>query len=232
MEEINENRELKYNLIGIAGKAESGKDTFAEYLKAHYLKMIYEPDRNRIESKLTSSILIKHFADPLKEAAIAAFGFIKDEVYTTEGKKTINEFWKNTPRYFLQKLGTECFREIFGDNFWLRRAELEIEKDFLDYSPPFGIIHIFADIRFENECDWVRDKGGLLIHIDRGNREGGTLVDNHASEQALEFKDGDILIENRGTLEDLESAADLMIMSIITQSVSKEEEQREDQKDA
>lgn len=228
MEEINENRELKYNLIGIAGKAESGKDTFAEYLKAHYLKMIYEPDRNRIESKLTSSILIKHFADPLKEAAMAAFGFTEDEVYTTEGKKTINEFWKNTPRYFLQKLGTECFREIFGDNFWLRRAELEIEKDFLDYSPPFGIIHIFADIRFENECDWIRNRGGLVIHMKRPSLSHPESVKNHASEQELEVKKGDYPIGNNTTLEDLEWVASMFIIDIITQRVSEEEEQKDD----
>ena len=50
---------------------------------------------------------------------------------------------------------------------------------------------IVPDVRFENEAELVREHGVLIHLVGRGGIEG-----NHASENPIEFKPGDIVIDN------------------------------------
>ncbi len=64
---------------------------------------------------------------------------------------------------------------------------------------------IVPDVRFENEADLVR-KNGILIHI----KARGGIKGNHVSEQSLPIKDGDIVIDNNGSLAELYAKLDLL----------------------
>ena len=60
---------------------------------------------------------------------------------------------------------------------------------------------IITDVRFPNEAKAVKDRGGILIRI---NRPGFENTGDHLSEIALDdYKNFDTIIINDGTIEDL-----------------------------
>jgi hypothetical protein len=61
---------------------------------------------------------------------------------------------------------------------------------------------IITDVRFPNEAQAIKDRGGIIIRIERPGGEshcGGA----HASETALDDYDFDIVINNDGTIDEL-----------------------------
>ena len=76
-------------IIGISGKAGSGKDTAAKMLEVLYANpdISYEDFSNR-KYKNFADIQIVHFADILKETVQVLFGIGEWETNTQEGKKT------------------------------------------------------------------------------------------------------------------------------------------------
>jgi hypothetical protein len=60
---------------------------------------------------------------------------------------------------------------------------------------------VISDVRFENEAQWIRSKGGELWHIVRPGFDGG--VREHPSENGIEILQGEkILVNDRG-IDDL-----------------------------
>jgi len=88
----------KMRLIGIAGKARSGKDTAASYLL----------------NKLGGDWSTASFADPMKAMLNAI------DVDTSDEAKDLpsNQYGVST-RHMLQTLGTEWGRDGIGSNFWI-----------------------------------------------------------------------------------------------------------------
>jgi len=152
-----------------------------------------------------------------------------------------------TPRKILQLLGTECGRQIIHPNIW-------INATFADYKPIMPQIRrgrmtskaaayvvkqsilnpqypnwIITDCRFPNEAQAIKDRGGILIRVDRNVElryselwkqfheqdkydEWDEYLKSinqlekvyHPSETALDdYKDWDYVINNNGTLENL-----------------------------
>ena len=116
------------------------------------------------------------FADPLK-AMLSVIG-----VDTSDDKKAVtDDRYGVTPRHMMQTLGTEWGREMIHGNIWVEAfARMNAGK-----------CVIVPDVRFENEADLVREHGVLIHLVGRGGIEG-----NHVSENAIEFKPGDIVIDN------------------------------------
>jgi len=82
-----------------------------------------------------------------------------------------------TPRLMLQLLGTECGRQIIHPNIWVNSL-------FADYNQPIdetqkinkdkgyaykGEISnwIITDVRFPNEAQAIKDRGGIVIRVNR-----------------------------------------------------------------
>lgn len=182
-------------LYGLAGLARSGKDTFAEMLWRQ-LAILQSVDGDTI----SGSPLEKYaFADPLKQAASKMFGIPLEVFYGGDEREIVDAFWGFSPREMLQKLGTEGGREVFGYNMWIKRAGYQFKNS--DQTCPF----LITDVRFDNEAEWIRSQGGKVIHIRR--EEVSVDVQDHASEKGVTFIDGDIIVNNNGSLDDLESAA-------------------------
>lgn len=183
---------MKQHLIGITGKARFGKDSVALYLKNTYYFRTYA------------------FADPLKEAASRMFGIPLDHFYDDEYKDVIDPFWGISPREITQKLGTEGGRRLFREDIWIKRAE-QVWHEYLDQfngvtDMSFYPHHdyngfVITDVRFENEADFIRSNGGMMIHILRDSIEN--KVREHESENGIAILDSDLVIDNNGTLEDL-----------------------------
>jgi hypothetical protein len=78
-----------------------------------------------------------------------------------------DEFWSNklgrefSPREALQKVGTECGRDIFHKDFWVLNLEHRINK---------SKNYVITDVRFPNEIEWIQSQGGVVIEVQRGKK--------------------------------------------------------------
>jgi hypothetical protein len=182
-------------IIGISGKIGSGKDTLS--IVINYLADKSAPDSfNRWEQPLEEyTYKNKKYAENLKCMVCFLIGCNRIDLEDREFKeKELGEEWDGlTPRKILQLLGTEAGREIIHPNIWVNSL-------FADYTTDSN--WIITDVRFPNEAQAIKDRGGIVIRIERPGGEshcGGA----HASETALDDYDFDIVINNDGTIEEL-----------------------------
>jgi len=164
-------------IIGITGKARSGKDTIANIIETE--------NRTRKIS----------FAAPIKEAFRAVFGWHPDS-YPDRKEQRIPGF-NFTPREAMQTLGTEWGRNLQSD-LWLKIAQRKIDSA-REQQNYFKYI-VITDVRFDNEAFLIRKNGGIIIEVTRNDREH---VAAHSSEDGLSFEAADFTIFNDGSLNEL-----------------------------
>jgi hypothetical protein len=71
---------------------------------------------------------------------------------------------------------------------------------------------VISDVRFRNEAMWIRNQGGLLIHI---RREAAGKVRKHISERGVSIKPGDIVISNDSDIDEFWAKIDDAILAHI-----------------
>jgi len=181
-------------LIGLCGKAGSGKDTIADYLVAKYgFKKI-------------------SLADPIKRLVKDVFVLDDLTVYDRVEREKPLKNWSNwTVRKLLQFIGTELFREQIDDEVWVKSLWYKIQND-------KSSNYVTADIRFPNEYNFFveQSKNGnkfFCIKVIRDGCDGKVGLLNHASE-AYDLK-GNIEIQNNGTKEELYKKVDEYIKTIL-----------------
>lgn len=129
-------------VIGVTGKARSGKDTLSEHL---YTRLGFDCNRAA-------------FADPVKDM-LRAIGIDDIEGY----KEEVHPLLGVTSRKMMQTLGTEWGREVIGEDTWINLTKEKGKgKKFL----------VISDVRFENEANFVRENGILLHVTGRGGIKG------------------------------------------------------------
>ena len=186
-------------IIGISGKAGSGKDTAAKMLEVLYANpdISYEDFANK-RYKNFADIQIVHFADSLKETTQVLFRIGEWETNTQEGKKTTINWIGKTVRELLQGIG-QGLRDAIDPNLWVKILFANTEG---------WTNYIIADVRYPNEIKAIKERNGVLIRIDRKGAGAG----NHSSETALDdYKEWDVHIENNGSIEDLFEAMKIFI---------------------
>jgi len=94
-------------------------------------------------------------------------------------------------RALLQELGMAARR--YNARFWIQYLNKQILRERLQ--GPF----VFTDVRFQNEADYVRSIGGIIVRIVRP----GQSAENHESELKQCEVAADIEIVNDGGIEDL-----------------------------
>lgn len=167
-------------ICGIGYKARSGKDTIANYLVQEY------------------GFKRRAFADALKEGAAVIFGLSHEQLYG-ELKEVQDSFWQQTPRYILQKMGTECMRDGYDKNIWCSA----LQRHIINNAPGSNINWVVPDVRFENEAVLIKKMGGVVWRVDRPDLEDMGIV-GHASETAMDgYMGWDRIITNDGTIEDM-----------------------------
>lgn len=176
-------------LIGLTGKARSGKDTIASYLW-------HSAGFTRIA-----------FADPLKLAAQNIFGLTDGQTWDDELKEVVIERIGLSPRQIFQKLGTEAVRNVFGESTWLKRWL--VGYDFLKETDDI----VVPDVRFDNENALIKSLGGIIVEVRRGPGLVGSTGD-HASEHGLSTLP-DVVIENNGTLDDLYAQVEYVLKGYV-----------------
>ena len=190
-------------IIGIAGRAQCGKDTLARALQAGAapretrLAQTFHGAAGHVQ--LTSqhtrdAVQILHFADALRDVVQAAFG---SRYETAAEKDAVDQWWKErlsrpalgrsdltyyaepTGRRILQFVGTELFRNMVHQDFWLFAMERRIASSQAKH-------HIIADVRFDNEAEWIRRQGGQVIGLARADHPP-LQADAHASEKGVRW---------------------------------------------
>jgi hypothetical protein len=180
-------------LIGLTGKAGAGKSTAGTYLAEAY------------------GFELRSFAAPLKASAASLLGVdVSDlEMWKNEPGVTV-EVWRDHPegqmairrmtmRQFLQRYGTESHRDVFGSDFWVEQGMAGVYRESLR-AP--GTRIAWTDVRFPNEAEAIRAKGGIILRIDRHGAGAGA----HISEQ-LDLAP-DVIVENNKTIDAMRDTLD------------------------
>lgn len=177
------------NLIALAGKAHSGKSSLAGMLLNELNWHAYRYSAYA-------------FAGPIKRTINKLFGW--DERHSEgELKEVVDPKWGFSPRTAYQKFGTDFGRKMLRDDIWLKCAELATQNKNI----------IITDLRFENEVEWVRRQGGLIVHVHRSGQFG--IASGHESEKGIGVNFArDYITPACSDLEELQAQAHI-IVSII-----------------
>lgn len=146
-------------IIGITGKAGSGKNTLAELIVKLYPEYKFE---------------IVAFADKVKQVYSLIIG--EEIVDTPAWKSEFLPAWGMTRREMLQRIGTDAMRDNLHKDVWVKAL-------FSGFKPEKN--YIITDVRFLNEALEVRDKGGIVIRVKRDNAPQ-IAESNHPSETELD----------------------------------------------
>lgn len=165
-------------IIGIAGPARAGKDTFAGLL---------------LGNGHSNGIMVS-LSTPMKIMLMEGLGLSREQVYG-DLKEAVDSRYGKSPREMMQTLGTEWGRNLVGKDMWLNALNDKYRNQAI----------VIADIRFNNEACWVRDNGGIMIHISRNQPR--ILSSKHPSEAGVHIKQTDFLWSNNGSIEDLQKMA-------------------------
>ena len=166
-------------VIGLTGPIGSGKDTTAEIM----------------QSVLGLPSIVTAFGHPIKLAAKLLFRLSEYDVNDREGKERYNEYWGMTSRDIQRKIGTECMRNVFGEDHLVKLlyANLCHSKE---------QVVIISDVRFPNEVDFCR-KHGVLVHIQRPENPYIQFMSDHPSDAGAEIHKDDLVLKNTGRKYDL-----------------------------
>ena len=182
-----------FTLIGLVGRAGVGKDTAAEHLVQQFgfhRWAFAEPLRTMLEALLVECDLDHAylFEPQLKEQPIPGLGF--------------------SYRQLAQTLGTEWGRALASD-FWLRCADrcLGLHDDPAQSHPVHDRI-VFSDVRFPNEAEWIRRRGGFLVRV---QRPGTAAVRAHCSEDLADSISAEHEVWNTGGLDHLQQQLDALL---------------------
>ena len=199
------------NVIGLVGFIGSGKDTVAKML-------------------VSKECVQDSFASPLQDLCASIFGWERslleaDSIESREFRETPDVFWTRklnidhfTPRLALQLLGTEVMRNHFNEDIWLNSLEYRIRK--LHQADKCVVV---SDARFRNELQLIQQMQGVVIWVQRGELPDWYDIAKTAHKNAVNRKimqtrysyihesewnwagyPVDHVIENNGTLEDLQ----------------------------
>lgn len=177
-------------LIGLHGSARSGKDTAARYLAAQYQFLLYA------------------FASPLKSALQLMFNLTTAQLDGDQKEQPLNWLGKS-PRELMQTLGTEWGRHQVHHQLWLLLAEQNLAK--LAQTQEWHAGFVISDVRFENEAHWLRERGGVVVHL---RRPDAAAVNPHVSESGIAVHDNDLILHNEGDLDYLHAQLDHLITTL------------------
>ncbi len=199
-------------IIGIAGKAASGKTT-----AAHHLAPLLEGETLIIPMAMVLRDEVEGFLRAIgaDQYVPLVYGCQDDKlrVFYLDEQKALQQCpqWDRfvaehhdiqdrpgqtavTVRRILQWWGTE-YRRAQDPDYWTKAWERKVQQYDLDS------IHVLIDdVRFMNELQTIKGQGGVVVKIERpGFAAGG----NHASEISLDgYNDWEQVVINDGTLEE------------------------------
>jgi hypothetical protein len=184
-------------LIGVGGHAGSGKDAVARIIArnlGYYNAGSFSIGLN--ECLLVMNPIVGYDAGYERYADIfARFGYDAYDAF-----KAIPEV-----RRLLQVFGTDVGRNMIDNDVWVRVKEREVREQ-LKLRP--GVV--VTSIRYPNELGMLTVLDGRGIWV---NRPGYGPINEHSSDNSLTPDVFDAIVQNDGTLDDLERAVGEAIRS-------------------
>lgn len=164
----------------ISGKIYTGKTTLAQYLVNTYPNEYVELTLAKLLKVITFKLL-KHFNVPI------------DSVEDLDDRVK-----KETYRFHMQHIATECFRDTFGQDFWCQQLEPLVREQLAS-----GKNVIISDVRFPNEQQYFKThfKDYLVRCVMLKRPCADSVPTTHSSEDTTKLS-VDIEIDNNGTLEE------------------------------
>ena len=214
-------------IVGLVGFIGAGKGTIADLLVERH------------------DFFKESFANSLKDACSIIFGWDRamlegDTPESRAWRETKDEWWSNklnkefSPRLALQLMGTEAGRDVFHPDLWVHTVMRRCEQ------APWNN-YVIADVRFPNEIKAIRDSGGRVIRVRRGDdpewfalaREcnlqntpelmRNAYPDVHYSEWACFGSEYDIVMDNNCSLDELKIRVDKIVDSLYNNRVEANE---------
>jgi hypothetical protein len=210
---------MEYKTIGIGGQLMAGKDETANYLATRLNELCTEPWKRNA------------FANKVKETFEQAFG--KDREFVEKWKRV-----EVAPPEFKKNI-RQCLIGI-GDGFRQMKPNIWIERAFENQNAH----QIISDARYNNECNTIREKGGLTILLWRDgymnnldnpseqefmphimkclNSQSWTAGKTHWTPFEGEVGPGmeipfDIFLRNEGSIDDLKTKVDNIVIPLLRQ---------------
>jgi hypothetical protein len=140
-------------IIGIVGFIGSGKGTVSDILVDQY------------------GFQKESFAAGVKDAVSSIFDWPRhmlegDTKESRDWREQPDAWWSEklrhdlTPRYALQLMGTEAGRDVFHPDLWILSLMKRLDST-VDY--------VISDVRFPNEIQRIKEMGGYIVRVRRGN---------------------------------------------------------------
>lgn len=198
-------------VIGVGGLLTAGKDAFADHLvDQHGFKKLGMSD--------TLAEALKRL-DPwvplqdINDGRVATLGTTEWWKYS----KLLERFGyvelKNNPevRRLLQKLGTEVGRQLFGENFWVNI----MIRNVLDALAGGAAGVVFTGVRYPNELQIIsRLQHDDIFATSVWVRRPGLVAQGHTSETSVSEEAFEYVLDNDGSLQELDQKSDELISRI------------------
>lgn len=196
-------------VIAITGRAGSGKDTAARCIQVltgqvdpyysvsglidlHPFLNIEWQNGLQLPEHITDWPVLK-FAYPVYQIAAIIVGREVDDIMADPKFKNQIQLYGLTGRELLQKIGTECFREVLSTDIWIQVMDRKLKQ--LESAGLTGVI--ISDLRFVNECHFLEEMWRATI-VKMVGRESGVPI-THQSESELDSISGIHHIHNTGS---------------------------------
>ena len=168
-------------IIALCGAIGSGKSTATSLLRQH-------------------GYVVVRFASPFK-AMLRAIGLDESQLNGSKKEEPSLLLSGRTPRYAMQTLGFEWGRELMDQDFWVNLWRINTLK-----LTQHNLRVVCDDLRFPNELQAIRELGGRVWKVSRREAEDAALLaPAHNSEQHWRHFQYDLLLDNNGSMADLEA---------------------------
>jgi hypothetical protein len=214
-------------IVGLVGFIGAGKGTVADLLVERH------------------NFFKESFANSVKDSCAAVFGWDRamlegDTPESRAWREQPDKWWSDkfgkefSPRLALQLMGTEAGRDVFHPDLWVHTVLRRCEQ------APYNN-YVIADVRFPNEINAIKDSGGVVIRVRRGDDpEWYTLArecnvynkldimrnaypEVHFSEWAWIGAHYDIVMDNNCSLDELKIRVDKIVDSLYNNRVEANE---------
>lgn len=190
----------KVKIIAFTGAKGSGKDTVAAIVRRH--RVVDYPVVRQLA-----------FADPIKDKIQFLFGLNTVEEYDRFKRSTVTiddptkqTQWKSIKgRHLVREIGM-MMRDYDSTQF-TRYVENEFSRPINQLQKTLFLV---TDLRFDNEYTMLRKNGALIVKVTRPDYE----YDGHITERGFDDQLVDYHVNNRGSLQDLETEVYKMLFNL------------------
>ncbi len=189
--------------LGVSGAKRSGKDTVG-------LRWKTVLETKGVVCRLDS------FAYSMKRCLQWLFGFTHEQLWGgDEHKEKIDPFWNVSPRFVMQRFGTEFLCGTVGTKFFPREIGPNVhcktvEKRVSKLAAP--TVLILTDVRMLHEEVFLASKNGRILGLVVPGVSTGSAYGNHASEtESLQIKVHAVVENPKKNLTDLYAAVDSVL---------------------